>query len=840
MRQTFIATVIATASVCLLGSLSHGAAQAQIIPDATWGAENSIVTPNATVQGQPATLIQGGAVRSTNLFHSLQTLNVSDGQRVYFANPAGIQTIFSRVTGNSASNILGTLGVDGAANLFLINPSGIIFGPNARLDVTGSFVATTANRIQFGNQGFFAAADPQAPPLLTINPSALWFNQVAQPIINRSTADAVGLRTAPGQSLLLVGGQVQLDGGRIIAPGGRVELAGVTEGLVGLQFDNNQWRLTPNEGARGDVTLTNNAQVNVRSSGGGEIRIHARNFTMTGSGTQLLAGIGAGLGSPGTQAGNIEIDATESINIDASLIDNSVLANAVGQGGNINVTVYSFSLFNGARFTTSLAGRGNAGDVIVQAQDEILLDGVGRRGASGFRSSVESSAIGNGGRITVTARSLVAQNGGQLNTTTLRGQGNAGDISVNVQETLSLLAYHPSFVGSGIFSRAGLGSVGNGGDISVTAGSLVIRDGAVLDSRVRGRGDAGKIIVTARDTILLDGISGTSFPVIGGIFSDVDLGVVGNGGDISISTTNLFVKNGASISSGSSGIGNSGNITIIARELASWDGATRGFISLAETAVQGSILLGLRATGNGGDLRVTARNISLTNGARLNASLFNADGRAGNIFIEASDHVTLSGFGRLSGNPSSIGTFASGNTTGDGGNISIVADTLTLTDGGLINAQAINNGKGGTIQVDVNRLQLSEGAQLLTTASGTGVAGNIAVNATEQIAITGRNPMFLVRQQNSTQFSQGRLITPSSGIFASTDVGSTASGGMITVNTGHLLVQDSGQVTVESRGTGAAGEISINARFIQLQDQGRISAETTSSTGGNINLNVQD
>jgi large exoprotein involved in heme utilization and adhesion len=194
----------------------------------------------------------------------------------------------------------------------------------------------------------------------------------------------------------------------------------------------------------------------------------------------------------------------------------------------------------------------------------------------------------------------------------------------------------------------------------------------------------------------------------------------------------------------------------------------------------------------------------------------------------------------LSGNPSSIGTFASGNTTGDGGNISIVADTLTLTDGGLINAQAINNGKGGTIQVDVNRLQLSEGAQLLTTASGTGVAGNIAVNATEQIAITGRNPMFLVRQQNSTQFSQGRLITPSSGIFASTDVGSTASGGMITVNTGHLLVQDSGQVTVESRGTGAAGEISINARFIQLQDQGRISAETTSSTGGNINLNVQD
>ena len=74
------------------------------------------------------------------------------------------------MTGGNASNILGTLGVDGAANLFLMNPNGILFGENARLDLGGSFVGTTANGVQFGEQGNFSATNPEAPGLLTVNP----------------------------------------------------------------------------------------------------------------------------------------------------------------------------------------------------------------------------------------------------------------------------------------------------------------------------------------------------------------------------------------------------------------------------------------------------------------------------------------------------------------------------------------------------------------------------------------------------------------------------------------------------------------------------------------------
>jgi large exoprotein involved in heme utilization and adhesion len=89
------------------------------------------------------------------------------------------------------------------------------------LNVGGSFVATTANAIQFGDRGFFSASAPNVPPVLTVNPSALLFNQIAsQPIANQSVT---GLQLPANQSLLLVGGDVNLEGGKLSAPSGRVE-----------------------------------------------------------------------------------------------------------------------------------------------------------------------------------------------------------------------------------------------------------------------------------------------------------------------------------------------------------------------------------------------------------------------------------------------------------------------------------------------------------------------------------------------------------------------------------------------------------------------------------------
>ncbi|MBN3944945.1 MAG: filamentous hemagglutinin N-terminal domain-containing protein [Nostoc sp. NMS9] len=149
--------------------LTSNTCQAQIIPDTTLGNESSRVTTGVNIKEHGADLIEGGAQRGSSLFHSFAEFHVNNGQRVYFANPTGIANIFSRVTGSNASNILGTLGVNGAANLFLLNPNGIIFGQNAQLDIQGSFLATTANSFKFPDGSEFSATNPQAPPLLTMS-----------------------------------------------------------------------------------------------------------------------------------------------------------------------------------------------------------------------------------------------------------------------------------------------------------------------------------------------------------------------------------------------------------------------------------------------------------------------------------------------------------------------------------------------------------------------------------------------------------------------------------------------------------------------------------------------
>ncbi|HEY9602792.1 MAG TPA: filamentous hemagglutinin N-terminal domain-containing protein, partial [Allocoleopsis sp.] len=262
-------------------------AQSNIVPDNTLGADSSLVMPN--FNGLPVEVIAGGTQRGQNLFHSFQEFNVSENRGAYFLSPdAAIENILARVTGGNRSDILGTLGTFGNSqpNLFLINPNGIIFGPNASLDVGGSFVATTANAVGLGETGRFSASEPQTSNLLAINPNAFFFNQFSNQgqIVNRSTAtttvlgffvnglpSSYGLQVLGGRSLLLLGGNVNVNGGIVFAPGGRVELGGLAStGTVGLNVDGNNLHLAfPDNVARADVSLTNRAVVSTRGEGGG-------------------------------------------------------------------------------------------------------------------------------------------------------------------------------------------------------------------------------------------------------------------------------------------------------------------------------------------------------------------------------------------------------------------------------------------------------------------------------------------------------------------------------------------------------------------------------------------
>uniref|UniRef100_UPI0035C9B0A5 filamentous hemagglutinin N-terminal domain-containing protein n=1 Tax=uncultured Nostoc sp. TaxID=340711 RepID=UPI0035C9B0A5 len=318
-------------AICGSSIWSTNCAFAQIIPDGTLPNNSSV-----KLEGNNS-IIDGGTQAGGNLFHSFREFSVPPNGAALFNNAPNIQNIISRVTGGSVSKIDGIIGANGTANLFLINPNGIIFGRGARLDIGGSFVGTTANAIAFGNQGFFSATNPESSSsLLTVNPSALLFNQIKTTSIENNS---VNLGVPNGNSLLLVGGDIKMDGGRLFAYGGRVELGGLAgAGTVGLNGDGNNLSLSfPNNVERSNVFLSNGARVRVTAGDGGSIAVNARNLEMTGK-SRLLAGINSGLGSDNSKAGNIEVNATGAISLDnGSQIANQVQPKANGQGGDVNI-----------------------------------------------------------------------------------------------------------------------------------------------------------------------------------------------------------------------------------------------------------------------------------------------------------------------------------------------------------------------------------------------------------------------------------------------------------------------------------------------------------------------
>ncbi len=217
------------------------AQEAPITSDGSTATE--ITTPdnsNFDINGGDSLRDSSASRAGGNLFHSFGNFSVPNGGSANFKNDLDIQNILSRVTGGNISDIQGAISANSGANLFLINPAGIIFGPNARLNIGGSFLGSTADSLLFQDGTEFSASNPQKP-LLTINaPIGLNLRDNPGNIVNQSTVKdstnrTVGLKVQTGKNLTLVGGDISLEGGRLGAPGGKVTLGGLkTTGTIGL------------------------------------------------------------------------------------------------------------------------------------------------------------------------------------------------------------------------------------------------------------------------------------------------------------------------------------------------------------------------------------------------------------------------------------------------------------------------------------------------------------------------------------------------------------------------------------------------------------------------------
>ncbi|MBD2243825.1 filamentous hemagglutinin N-terminal domain-containing protein [Nostoc sp. FACHB-888] len=611
--------IVSTLAIAGVLTLFESFALAQIQKDGTLGSESSIVTPKL-IDGQPIDQIDGGAVRGTNLFHSFEQFSVPAGSTAHFNNATDIQNIISRVTGNSISNIDGILKANGTANLFLINPNGIVFGPNASLNIGGSFVASTASSLNFADGTKFSATSPETTPLLTVSvPIGLQFGATAAPIRNQSQAapdgainifgQGVGLQVQEGKTLALIGGDITLEGGNITAKDGRVELGSVaSNSLVSLSPTNQGWAFGY-EGVQNfqniELIQLNKIPSTVDTHGEGGSNIHTQGKLVRIAGSFLV------LVNPFEEqsSGNLTVNASESVVVEqeTQLFTQSF---STGNPGNINITTKKLVVRDGAQLQ---------GQLTINASDSVELIGgtpipILQNGSDLISSGLFSATYGdkNAGGITINTRKLLIQGGARISTSSesiynyifnelIPATGKAGNLTVNASESVELIGTSPNgSILSGLSS--GTEGPGDGGNLTLTTGQLIIKDGAAITVSSQARknvinigdsnklGEAGNLNITAR-SILLDNK--------GKLTSNSESG---KGGDITLQVRDLLLMRDESIitaNAGTAGLsGDGGNVMI---------NAPNGFI--VTPSLGNSDITANAFSGSGGKITINAKNI---------------------------------------------------------------------------------------------------------------------------------------------------------------------------------------------------------------------------------------
>ncbi len=702
-------------------SINSGKVTAQIVPDASLGRESSRVgTPLNSLIHQ----IDGGAVRGTNLFHSFEQFSIPTGQTAFFNNNLSIQNIFTHVTGGGISNIDGILKANGTANLFFLNPNGIIFGPHAQLNIGGSFLGTTASNILFADGTNFSGINPQTPPLLEVsvpvglgfadNPRAIRVTGTGHsltvsdatfsPIIG--AGNGTGLRVLPGKTLALVGGDVFLAGGMLTAPSGRIELGAVAGGNVTLNPNSSGWNLGYNGvPGFGNIQLISKAAVDASgSNGSGSITFQGGTVGISDGSVVLIQNQGI---SPG---GRLTVNASESLEVSGTSPDGKINSRittealGTGKGGDIEIATNNLMIQDGAEVSSRTTSSATGGSLNVNASNSIQLLGFSHiNPLFSTRLAARNFGSGTGGDITISTRQLTIVDGAAV-AATIYGNGNGGNITVNASQSIQLLGVNPNFILPSVIGATSF-HAGNAGKLVINTSSLTLQAGGRVDSSAFATGNAGSVIINATDSV---DVSGTVPNSVNPSLVDSAALIVdkvtqqrfrlppvpsGASGDLTINTGRLRVTNGGLVS-----VRNDGS-------------------------------------GNAGSMRVNAGSILLKNGGIQAATTF---GEGGNISLTAQQL-------QLRDN-SAITSTAGG--TGNGGNLNLNLATLVALENSNITANAVR-GKGGNIEINSQGIFLAPNSKI-TATSQFGVNGvvqvtNLGVDITNSLTPVTNN--FLRTEQ---------------------------------------------------------------------------------------------
>jgi filamentous hemagglutinin family protein len=654
--------------------------------------------------------IDDGSRSGTNLFHSFRQFSVPTGGSAVFNNAADVQNIFSRVTGGTVSSIDGLVQTNGSANLFLLNPSGILFGANALLNIGGSFLGTTADSVKFADNIEFSAINPT--PLLTMNvPIGLQISQNAGTITVQgpghqisgglfaplnSQSSAIGLQA--GKSLTLIGGDVNFAGGIITSKGGGpIEIGSIQEGLVKLNQTSQGWV--------GDYSTISQfkdihlAQLSLIDASGnnGSIVLQGQNINLTEGSVALIQNFGLG------RSGDLTIRATGAFNLTGNTIDGTLgslisLENlGMGATGDINISAKQLTLKNGGIISNRAFSPAASGNVVVTVPGLILIDGVAPARPVGISSiSTNTYNTNNAGDITVLTDTLSIQNGGSLASLTI-GPGQAGTLRVNAASLVEIAGNNPLTLTPSTLVSTTFGS-GNAKDLFIDTSKLVLRSGGIIGSSTYVTAAAGNVVINASNSVDISGKAPGSITVsrIGSTAEILDPATQrafglpsrpsGDAGSLTINTPLLRIADHAYVTVKNDGPGRAGNLEINGRSI---------FLDH-----QGAITAAT-ASGNGGDVRLNLQGILLM--------------RHG----------------------SNISATAAGQ--GDGGNLRINAPILLGLENSDIVANAVN-GTGGNIQIVSQSVFGLKNRDRLTPENDITASSQLGVNGTVQVNTIGVTP----------------------------------------------------------------------------------------------------
>lgn len=748
-----------------------------------------------------------------NLFHSFGQFNIPTDNIANFFNgvsfdlngaalPPGLQTanILARVSSPNPSAIFGTLQTTGFndTNLFLMNPSGIVFGPNAALNVGGSVTFTTADYLRLSNTNGPAGvfhADTAASSILTSAPVAAFGFATSTPAA--IAVQGSRLSVSNGEALSLIGGNrgfdyidrdtgrsatvpdgITIAHGRLSAASGQINLAGTTS-----QGELSAVDFTPTPGmTMGNIRLSHNTLLDVKANRAGTVRIRGGQLLMEN------ATISADTTNANANSTAVDIQLTGDLSITAEHSPAiTARTTGIGDAGKILIVSRNMDLTGITQDILSViesqtSGTGKAGNVSIVTGDLHLT---GDQEGLVFPINTGTLMKGHGGDITIKAENVTIDSAvivtGDPSTGEVKAEGSAGNLTI-ASDTLKINASNfdvQSFIGKG-------------GNVSITARDIRLTEGGIAATGATG---SGKITIDA--TSLLHAIEYTIESVI------LD---TGSGGGINVAGKSIELMQGSQFVTSTKGNGNAGPIQVTATD----------HLSMTSPSVfnrpSGIFSNAFGISGNAGTITIKTPRLDLTEGARIN-TVSKGSGFGGNVFVNAND-ILISG--ELPGTPSEA-IFSLGNLLASG----IFTSTI-----GTPTSCAGTCGGAGNVSISSGSLTMSNGGQINSGTSSTGQGGNVTTAASEQIALSG------TLQDGSPVGIFSRSIGTASG---------AGSGGNISLTAGQSVkIQNGASVSASSTGPGNAGNISIDAgQQFEMQDS-RVTTEANLASGGNIYIKAVD